>query len=113
MHFAGVVDDWALGTFAQRLWENNTAYPGFARLIDARSVSEWVVETKLVTAIAEDVRAARPRKIALIGTLPAAIAAFEAYAGCFDRGTARAFSELETAAVWLGVRLPEPWPPTT
>jgi hypothetical protein len=111
MHFSGVIDDWDLGTHAQQVWADPAFHPHFARLIDASEVSEWRAGATLLRAIASDVRIKSPRKVALVAQSEPVLAELNLYAASLADTPAQVFSNIADALVWLGVRLPESWPP--
>ena len=79
MHVSGVIDDWELGTTVQQLWDEDLFDPGYARVIDAWSISEWRADTGLLRAIATDVRAKHPRQVALVARSEPVVAEFQIY----------------------------------
>src|SRR4051794_5354160 len=111
MHLSGVMGDWELGTRAQDLWQEPAFQPNFARFVDGSDIVEWRAETSLVRAIASDVRAKRPRKVALVGRAEPVLAGFKMYAESLAGIPAQVFGDIYEAITWLGVQLPEPWPP--
>lgn len=111
VHLSGTIADWALGTLAQEVWEHNDFDPTFARMYDALEISSWQTDPSLLHAIGGDVRVREPKSVALIARSEAVVTGFSLI---FDslRGTpSRVFDDLHEAASWLGVTLPDPWPP--
>ena len=111
MRMSGVIGDWELGTRAQQLWAEPAYQPHFARLIDASGSLEWRAGTSLVRAIASDVRMNGPRKVALVAQSEPVLSEFNLYAESLAGVPARVFGSIHDALIWLGLRLPEPWPP--
>ena len=111
MHLSGAIDEWELGTKAQRLWAEPAFIPHFARLIQASDSLEWRAGTPLLRAIASDVRSSAPTGVAMVAQNEPVFTDFTRYAESLAGVPARVFHVLEDAIAWLGVRLPEPWPP--
>jgi hypothetical protein len=111
MHLSAAIDDWELGTKAQRLWAEPAFGPHFARLVYAEDPLEWRAGTSLMHAIASDVRSGGPSKVALVAQNEPVLTGFKQYAENLMGIPARVFQTIEEAIAWLGVRLPEPWPP--
>lgn len=111
VHLSGAIDDWELGTKAQRLWAEPAFVPHFARLIHASDTLEWRAGTSLLRAIATDVRTSGPTRVAMVARHEPVLTEFTQYAESLAGLPARVFPALDEAIAWLGVRLPEPWPP--
>lgn len=111
MHLSDVIDDWELGTKAQRLWAEPVFVAHFARLIHASDNLEWRAGPSLLRAIASDVRTGGPTGVALVAPYGPVFTEFKVYAENLADVPARLFHALDEAIAWLGVRLPEPWPP--
>lgn len=111
MHLSGEIGTWELGTRVQQLWGEPAFNPYFARLIQASDVIKWAAETSLLRAIATDVRVKSPSKVAMVAQAEPVISEFKLYVESLTGVPARVFDRLQEAAEWLGIRLPEPWPP--
>jgi len=111
MHLSGAINDWELGTQAQRLWAEPTFGPHFARLIQASDTLELRAGPSLLNAIASDVRDKGPTGVALVAQYEPVFTEFNQYAESLVGIRAEVFRALEEAIAWLGVRLPERWPP--
>jgi hypothetical protein len=111
VYLSGVVGDWELGTTAQRLWEETASNNQFARLIDGSNIAEWRAGKALVRAIASDVRLKSPSKVGMVAQTEPVLADFKIYTESLAGIPARVFERVDEAIEWLGVRLPEVWPP--
>ncbi len=111
MHLWGVITEWELGTRAQQLWEEPAFQPHLARLIDASDVTDWQADTNLLRAIASDLRPNAPRKVAMVAQSKPVLAELNVYAESLAGIPAQVFPTVQDAMHWLGVRLPETWPP--
>src|SRR5690349_14816698 len=107
MHASGVIDDWELGTKVQKLWDEDLFNPEYARVIDAWSVAEWRADTRLLRAIATDVRAKHPRQVAMLARSEPVLAEFQIYVDSLGDIPGRVFESLGQAISWVGVRLPD------
>lgn len=111
MHLSGVIGEWELGTAAQQLWAEPAFRPQFARFIDVSQLNELRTGTSLLRAIASDVRAKSPRRVALAAHSETILADVKLYAESLDGVPVRLFHNVGEAIAWLGVHLPTPWPP--
>lgn len=111
MHLSGVIGEWELGTAAQHLWAEPAFRPQFARFIDFSSLIELRAGTSLLRAIASDVRAKSPTRVALAADSGAVLADITFYAESLEGVPVRLFHNVDEAIDWLDVHLPIPWPP--
>jgi hypothetical protein len=111
IHLSGVIGAWELGTTAQQLWAEPAFDPRFARLIDLSQLTELRAGTSLLRAIASDVRAKSPSKVALAAHSETVLADIKLYAESLDGVPVSIFHSVAEAIAWLGVHLPTHWPP--
>ena len=111
MQLSGVIGEWELGTAAQQLWAEPAFRPHFARFVDVSRMIELRAGTGLLRAIASDVRAKSPSRVALIAPSETVIADVRLYAESLAGVPVRLFHTVGEAIAWLGVHLPTPWPP--
>jgi len=111
MHLSGVIGEWELGTKAQQLWAEPAFRPDFARFIDVSCLAELRAGTRLLRAIASDVRAKIPSKVALVAPSETVLPDISFYAESLDGVPVRVFHDVAEGIAWLGVHLPIPWPP--
>lgn len=111
MHLSGVIGEWELGTTAQHLWADPAFRPQFARLIDLLNLTELRAGTSLLHAIASDVRAKSPTRVALAADSGTVLADITFYAESLEGVPVRLFHNVDEAIDWLDVHLPIPWPP--
>jgi hypothetical protein len=105
-----VVEDWELGNGAQHIWEDADFDPRYVRLIDGTTAVEIRAGLGMVRAIAEDVRL-KSGNVALVCSSAAVGTVFDEYAGALTGVLVRVFDDIASAAAWLDVQLPSPWPP--
>jgi hypothetical protein len=110
MYLHGTLTDWDLGTGAQKMWADPAFDPHYLRLVDGSGIRQMKAVTVL-RAIAEDVRAKRVPKVALVAPLESVWQAFTDYSAELSNIPAHLFREVAAAAEWLHVRLPDVWPP--
>jgi hypothetical protein len=111
LHLSGVIDDWSLGNAAQQLWDEQAFDPQYSRLVDGSDISAMRTDSNLVQAIAADVRSKQPDKVALVAVSEEVRSAFNLYKESLRQVSASVFSNVGEAIAWLGVNLPDRWPP--
>jgi hypothetical protein len=111
IHLSGVIGAWELGTAAQQLWAEPAFDPRFARLVDFSELKELRAETSLLRAIASDVRAKSPSRVALAAQSETVLADIQFYAESLEGVPVSLFHSVAEAIAWLGVHLPAHWPP--
>lgn len=111
MHLSGVIGEWELGTTAQQLWAEPAFRPDFARFIDVSSLIELRAGTRLLRAIASDVRAKTPSRVAFVAPSETVLADINLYAESLEGVSVRLFHDVAEGIAWLGVHLPIRWPP--
>jgi hypothetical protein len=105
-----VVEDWELGNGAQHIWADTDFDPHYVRLIDGTTAVEIRAGLGMVHAIAEDVRL-KSGNVALVCSSEAVGAVFNEYVSALTGVLARVFDDIASAAAWLDIQLPTPWPP--
>jgi hypothetical protein len=111
IHLSGVIDAWELGTAAQQLWAEPAFDPHFARFVDFSELIELRAGASLIRAIASDVRATTPTRVALVARPATVLADIKLYADSLQGVPVSLFDGVADAIAWLGVHLPVPWPP--
>jgi hypothetical protein len=107
-----VIGAWELGTAAQQLWAEPAFDPRFARLVDFSDLTELRAGTSLLRAIASDVRATSPSRVALAADAETVLEDIKFYAESLDGVPVRLFHSVAEAIAWLGVHLPAHRPPS-
>jgi hypothetical protein len=111
IYLFGAIDDWGIGMGIQELWEDEDFDPHYNRFIDGREIRCLMTTPDLIQAVAKDVLSSRPRMVALIAASAATCKVFAQYEHTLTGISSRIFSGVTSAAAWLGVVLPDPWPP--